>query len=158
MNSFRTMISSHLRKRCSIDTFRRSCTWCQTNTGILDRSYSNQTRYSIDTIQRDNLVPQFSSRIHVKSQIAIRYSSSNANNGNISTKDTEKPISKPKKVTTLSMAAMKRRGEKITMVTAYDYPSAVHVDRAGVDVLLVGDSCAMVELGFETTQVCTIRR
>lgn len=55
------------------------------------------------------------------------------------------------------MAAMKRRGEKITMVTAYDFPSAVHVDRAGVDVLLVGDSCAMVELGFETTQVCTAR-
>ena len=39
------------------------------------------------------------------------------------------------------------------MVTAYDYPSAVHVDRAGIDVVLVGDSCAMVELGFETTQV-----
>ncbi len=55
------------------------------------------------------------------------------------------------------MAAMKRRGEKITMVTAYDFPSAVHVDRAGVDVLLVGDSCAMVELGFETTQVCATR-
>eukprot|EP00986_Skeletonema_menzelii_P021110 scaffold33243_cov160-Skeletonema_menzelii.AAC.1 len=54
------------------------------------------------------------------------------------------------------MAAMKRRGEKITMVTAYDFPSAVHVDRAGVDVLLVGDSCAMVELGFETTQPITL--
>jgi 3-methyl-2-oxobutanoate hydroxymethyltransferase len=40
------------------------------------------------------------------------------------------------------------------MVTAYDYPSAMHVDRAGIDVVLVGDSCAMVELGFETTQVC----
>ena len=39
------------------------------------------------------------------------------------------------------------------MVTAYDYPSAVHVDRAGMDIVLVGDSCAMVELGFETTQV-----
>ena len=104
------------------------------------------------------MTAQFSSRIHEKSQTTIRYSSSNANDGNASTKDTEKqPIQKPKKVTTLSMAAMKRRGEKITMVTAYDYPSAVHVDRAGVDVLLVGDSCAMVELGFETTQVCTIR-
>jgi|TARA_B100001142_G_C14113127_1_gene569994 ketopantoate hydroxymethyltransferase len=38
-------------------------------------------------------------------------------------------------------------------VTAYDYPSALHVDRAGIDIILVGDSCAMVELGFETTQV-----
>lgn len=63
------------------------------------------------------------------------------------------PPKKPRKVTTLSIASKKRRGHKITMVTAYDYPSAVHVDRAGIDVVLVGDSCAMVELGFETTQV-----
>ena len=38
------------------------------------------------------------------------------------------------------------------MVTAYDYPSAVHVARAGMDIVLVGDSVAMVELGQETTQ------
>ena len=38
------------------------------------------------------------------------------------------------------------------MVTAYDYPSAVHVARAGIDIVLVGDSVAMVELGHETTQ------
>lgn len=61
-----------------------------------------------------------------------------------------------KKVTTLSLASHNRRGQKITMVTAYDYPSALHVDRAGIDILLVGDSCAMVELGFETTQPMTL--
>jgi 3-methyl-2-oxobutanoate hydroxymethyltransferase len=38
------------------------------------------------------------------------------------------------------------------MVTAYDFPSAVHVARAAIDVILVGDSLAMVELGFDTTQ------
>lgn len=38
------------------------------------------------------------------------------------------------------------------MVTAYDFPSAVHVARAGLDVVLVGDSLAMVELGYATTQ------
>jgi len=65
-------------------------------------------------------------------------------------------IKKPKKITTLSVSAKKRRGQKITMVTAYDYPSAVHVDRAGIDIVLVGDSCAMVELGFETTQPITL--
>jgi len=70
--------------------------------------------------------------------------------------NTTKVGKKPKKVTTLSVQSKKRRGEKITMVTAYDYPSAVHVDRAGVDILLVGDSCAMVELGFETTQPMTL--
>ena len=38
------------------------------------------------------------------------------------------------------------------MVTAYDFPSAVHVARAEMDIVLVGDSVAMVELGYETTQ------
>ena len=42
------------------------------------------------------------------------------------------------------------------MVTAYDYPSAVHVARAGIDIVLVGDSAAMVEMGFETTQPVTM--
>jgi len=68
----------------------------------------------------------------------------------------KKKSTKPKKVTTLSLTSKKRHGNKITMVTAYDYPSAVHVDRAGIDIVLVGDSCAMVELGFETTQPITL--
>jgi 3-methyl-2-oxobutanoate hydroxymethyltransferase len=59
-------------------------------------------------------------------------------------------------VSALSLTSKKRRGHKITMVTAYDYPSAVHVSRAGIDVLLVGDSAAMVELGYETTQPMTL--
>ena len=42
------------------------------------------------------------------------------------------------------------------MVTAYDYPSAIHVCRAGIDILLVGDSLGMVELGYETTQPVTV--
>ncbi|GFR46950.1 hypothetical protein Agub_g8599 [Astrephomene gubernaculifera] len=42
-------------------------------------------------------------------------------------------------------------GEPLTMVTAYDYPSAVHVDTAGIDILLVGDSAAMVVHGHDTT-------
>ena len=56
------------------------------------------------------------------------------------------------KVSALSLNAKKRKGKKISMVTAYDYPSAVHVARAGIDMILVGDSVAMVELGHETTQ------
>ena len=42
------------------------------------------------------------------------------------------------------------------MVTAYDFPSAVHVDKAGIDVLLVGDSVGMVELGYDTTLPVTM--
>jgi len=64
----------------------------------------------------------------------------------------EKKAKKRANVTTLSLASKKRRGRKITMVTAYDFPSAIHVARANIDILLVGDSCAMVELGYETTQ------
>ena len=83
-----------------------------------------------------------------------RYLSTNKSNNNSA--EVAKATKKPRKVTTLSIAAKKRRNQKITMVTAYDYPSAVHVDRAGMDIVLVGDSCAMVELGFETTQVCIV--
>ena len=51
---------------------------------------------------------------------------------------------------------MKSRGEKIVMVTAYDYPSAAIADQAGVDVILVGDSYGMVVLGYETTIPVTV--
>jgi 3-methyl-2-oxobutanoate hydroxymethyltransferase len=60
------------------------------------------------------------------------------------------------KASALSLTSKKRRGQKITMVTAYDYPSGVHVARAGIDIVLVGDSAAMVEMGFETTQPVTL--
>lgn len=56
------------------------------------------------------------------------------------------------RVSALSLNAKKRKGKKISMVTAYDFPSAIHVARAEIDIVLVGDSVAMVELGHETTQ------
>src|SRR5436190_5254924 len=55
------------------------------------------------------------------------------------------------KVTVPSLAEMKEAGEPIVMVTAYDYPSAQAVEEAGVDVVLVGDTAAMVVLGYEAT-------
>lgn len=63
-----------------------------------------------------------------------------------------------KNITLHSLHAKKRKGEKITMVTAYDFPSAVHVDKAGIDILLVGDSVGMVELGYETTLPVTMEQ
>ncbi len=54
-------------------------------------------------------------------------------------------------VTPPELAAMKRRGERIVMVTAYDYPSALAAEEAGVDAVLVGDSAAMVVLGYDAT-------
>ena len=66
------------------------------------------------------------------------------------------PTKARKKVTVRTLRAKKRRGEPITMMTAYDYPSAVAVDRAEIDVILVGDSLGMVVLGYETTLPVTM--
>lgn len=61
-----------------------------------------------------------------------------------------------KKVTTLTLRDMKQRGEPITMLTAYDYGTALALDRAGIDSILVGDSLGMVVLGYDTTLPVTM--
>ena len=61
-----------------------------------------------------------------------------------------------KKVTTHQLQEMKRRGEKISMLTAYDYTMAKIIDHAGIDVILVGDSASNVMAGFETTLPITL--
>ncbi|MBM7577411.1 3-methyl-2-oxobutanoate hydroxymethyltransferase [Jeotgalibacillus terrae] len=58
--------------------------------------------------------------------------------------------------TTLDFLKMKESGEKITMVTAYDYPSAKAAEEAGTDMILVGDSLGMVVLGYDSTVPVTI--
>lgn len=57
---------------------------------------------------------------------------------------------------TASLLKMKKEGEKIAMLTAYDYPSAKLAEEAGVDVILVGDSLGMVVLGYDSTVKVTI--
>lgn len=57
---------------------------------------------------------------------------------------------------TASLLKMKKEGEKIAMLTAYDYPSAKLAEEAGVDVILVGDSLGMVVLGYDSTVNVTI--
>ena len=64
--------------------------------------------------------------------------------------------SEAKKVTTHTLQEMKRAGEKITMLTAYDYSLARLVDQAGVDVILVGDSASNVMAGQVTTVPMTL--
>jgi 3-methyl-2-oxobutanoate hydroxymethyltransferase len=61
-----------------------------------------------------------------------------------------------KKVTTHVLIEMKKRGEKIAMLTAYDYTMAKIIDSAGIDVILVGDSASNVMAGHETTLPITL--
>lgn len=63
---------------------------------------------------------------------------------------------RPRKVTTHVLMEMKHRGEKISMLTAYDYSFARIVNQAGIDVILVGDSAANVFAGYETTLPITL--
>src|ERR1041385_4191303 len=51
---------------------------------------------------------------------------------------------------------MKKRGERITALTAYDYPTARLLDETGIDIILVGDSVGMVVLGYEDTTRVTL--
>ena len=61
-----------------------------------------------------------------------------------------------KRITTNTIIEMKRNGEKISMLTAYDYTMAKIIDNAGVDVILVGDSASNVMAGHETTLPITL--
>ena len=61
-----------------------------------------------------------------------------------------------RKVTTRRLAEMKQRGEKISMLTAYDYSMATLIDQAGMDVILVGDSASNVMAGNTTTLPITV--
>ena len=68
------------------------------------------------------------------------------------------PITKTarKKITTLALRQKKDNGEPITMLTGYDYPTALALDQAGIDAILVGDSLGMVVLGYENTLPVTM--
>lgn len=61
-----------------------------------------------------------------------------------------------KRITTSTIREMKQRGEKISMLTAYDYSMAKALDEGGIEILLVGDSAANVFAGYETTLPITL--
>jgi 3-methyl-2-oxobutanoate hydroxymethyltransferase len=65
-------------------------------------------------------------------------------------------VGERRKVTILDLQGMKEQGRRITMLTAFDYSLATLIDEAGIDMVLVGDSLAMVALGYESTVPVTI--
>jgi len=69
---------------------------------------------------------------------------------------TQKQPTRNDKVTTQTVVEMKRQGEKISMLTAYDFTMAGIIDQAGVDVILVGDSASNVMAGHDTTVPMTL--
>ncbi|SHE92934.1 ketopantoate hydroxymethyltransferase [Fodinibius roseus] len=69
---------------------------------------------------------------------------------------TQSSPDRPPKITTQTIVDMKERGQKISMLTAYDFTMAHIVDQAGIDVILVGDSASNVMAGYETTVPMTL--
>lgn len=61
-----------------------------------------------------------------------------------------------KKTTVLTLREKREKGEKVSYITAYDYPFARLVDRVGIDMILIGDSLGMTTLGFKTTLPVTM--
>lgn len=74
----------------------------------------------------------------------------------ISSHSSEAPIATRKKITTKSFQHKKKKSEPITMLTAYDYPTALMMDKVGIDSILVGDTLGMVVLGYENTLPVTM--
>jgi 3-methyl-2-oxobutanoate hydroxymethyltransferase len=66
------------------------------------------------------------------------------------------PPAERKKISIIDLQNKKQKHQPITMITAYDYPTGQIVDRAGIDMILVGDSLAMVVLGYENTVSVTM--
>lgn len=69
---------------------------------------------------------------------------------------TETGSNRPAKITTQTVVDMKRNGEKISMITAYDFTMAQIVDQADIDIILVGDSASNVMAGYDTTVPMTL--
>lgn len=69
---------------------------------------------------------------------------------------TQKNSDRPVKITTQTVVDMKRKGEKISMLTAYDFTMAQIIDQAGIEIILVGDSASNVMAGHETTVPMTL--
>lgn len=69
---------------------------------------------------------------------------------------TQSSPGRPPKITTQTIVDMKEKGQKISMLTAYDFTMAHIVDQAGIDVILVGDSASNVMAGYETTVPMTL--
>lgn len=72
------------------------------------------------------------------------------------TMSTQTGSNRPAKITTQTVVEMKQKGEKISMLTAYDFTMGKIVDEAGIDVILVGDSASNVMAGYETTVPMTL--
>ena len=70
---------------------------------------------------------------------------------NVPAENPQDPTAERGPMTIPRVAEMKRNGEPIVMITAYDFPTAQVVEEAGVDIVLVGDSAAMAVLGHDAT-------
>jgi len=131
-------------------------------TGVAALRCSSKSSRSIHIRLSTRLSPATTSALHTQTHrpqtqqqspsifhVSNRYSSHSPLSAN-------SPATQRKPVTLQTLASLYRKNEPITMITAHDFPSAHVADQAGMDMVLVGDSLAMVALGYEDTSEVTV--
>jgi hypothetical protein len=125
------------------------------DSAILNGSITRSNNNNINNVQRSFLKVLSGSTSRRYSSRPIHDSGSGDSNSN-SNSNSEKDKKRRRKTTILTLKGLHEKGEAISMMTAHDYPSALYVEKAGIEVLLVGDSLAMVALGYPSTTSVTM--